>query len=95
MNFPNNSNSLCYLSIGVDVGEISSDSGRVDDIVESQMSDEFVLLEQQTQRLADSSRRAQQSHFWRRTRVANRLLQIQQIDKKKFNPLEFFNDRKI
>lgn len=92
MNYPNNNNNsthfIVYLSIGVDVGEVSSDSGGVDDIVESQVSDEFVLLEQQTQRLADSSRRAQQSHFRGRTRVANRLLQIQKIEK--FNiPFEF------
>lgn len=51
------------LGVGVDVGEIGGNSWSVNDIVESKMGDEGILLEKETQWLSDSSGGSEQSNL--------------------------------
>jgi len=51
------------LALGVDVRQIGGHTGRMDDVVEGQIGDQGILLEEQRQRLANSSSGAADGHL--------------------------------
>jgi len=51
------------LALGVDMRQIGGHTGRMNDIVERQVGDQGILLEEQRQRLADSSSGTANGHL--------------------------------